>query len=179
MEAVGSQIAPSGPVFYTFGEPARLARAVVFIYRRGALDTAFWDGWFAAIRQPEADGVLGGRLPVGRGPRQAAQLPLLPSRASVRRPCGRGRNGQGPGGPGRSGRPSDHGRLTAADRNHAPSHQDCPLRPDWFALGDVREADVVPEEPTKGSTILIPSRPKTTRAPPSSHPEPTVRDTCP
>jgi hypothetical protein len=39
-------------VFYVFGEPERLARAVTFTYRRGLLDAAFWDSWFAAIANP-------------------------------------------------------------------------------------------------------------------------------
>ncbi|MBK5254648.1 MAG: DUF2785 domain-containing protein [Vicinamibacteria bacterium] len=52
MQATASQIAPPGPVFYTFGEPDRLARAVVFTYRRGLLDTAFWEGWFASLTKP-------------------------------------------------------------------------------------------------------------------------------
>lgn len=53
MEAVRSQIAPAGPVFYTFGEPERLARAVVFTYRRGVLDAAFWDAWFTSVASPK------------------------------------------------------------------------------------------------------------------------------
>lgn len=53
MQAVSSQIAPRGQVFYAFGEPERLARAVVFAYRRGLLDTAFWETWFATISDPK------------------------------------------------------------------------------------------------------------------------------
>lgn len=53
MEAVRGQIAPAGPVFYTFGEPERLARAVVFTYRRGVLDAAYWDAWFASLASPK------------------------------------------------------------------------------------------------------------------------------
>lgn len=52
MSALATQIAPSGPVFYTFGEPERLARAVIFAYRRNLLDAAFWETWVAAIRSP-------------------------------------------------------------------------------------------------------------------------------
>ncbi len=52
MDAIRSQVAPAGPVFYTFGEPERFARAVVFTYRRGVLDAAFWDSWFASIASP-------------------------------------------------------------------------------------------------------------------------------
>jgi hypothetical protein len=50
--AVAAQIAPPRAVSYTFGEPERLARAVAFIHRRGALDEPFWDQWFAAAGTP-------------------------------------------------------------------------------------------------------------------------------
>lgn len=53
MDAIRSQVAPAGPVFYTFGEPERFARAVVFTYRRGVLDAAFWDSWFASTAGPK------------------------------------------------------------------------------------------------------------------------------
>ncbi len=53
MDAIRSQVAPPGTVFYTFGEPERLARAVVFAHRRGLLDVAYWDAWFAAILEPK------------------------------------------------------------------------------------------------------------------------------
>ena len=52
MRAIRSQVAPSGPVFYTFGEPERLSRAVVFTHRRGLLDAIFWDAWFASLASP-------------------------------------------------------------------------------------------------------------------------------
>lgn len=60
MEATATQIAPPGAVFYTFGEPERLARAVVFAYRRGLLDAAFWDGWFAGLSSPKPFADWGG-----------------------------------------------------------------------------------------------------------------------
>ncbi len=47
LEALARQIAPPGEVFYHFGEPVRLARAVFFIHQRGDLDQRFWDEWFA------------------------------------------------------------------------------------------------------------------------------------
>ena len=53
MEAAATQIAPRGAVFYTFGEPERIARAVIYAYRRGLLDAAFWDAWFAAVASPK------------------------------------------------------------------------------------------------------------------------------
>ena len=53
MEATATQIAPHGAVFYTFGEPERLARAVVFAYRRALLDPAFWNAWFEGLSSPK------------------------------------------------------------------------------------------------------------------------------
>ncbi len=53
MEAVSTQVAPRGAVFYTFGEPERLARAVVFAYRRNLLDASFWEAWFAGLASPK------------------------------------------------------------------------------------------------------------------------------
>ena len=53
MDAIRTQIAPAGAVFYTFGEPERLARAVVFTHRRGVVDAAYWDTWFASISDPK------------------------------------------------------------------------------------------------------------------------------
>ena len=40
-------------MFYTYGEPERIARAVNFIYRRGVLDPAYWDAWFTALADPK------------------------------------------------------------------------------------------------------------------------------
>jgi Protein of unknown function (DUF2785) len=53
MDAVAAQVAPKGTHFYIFGEPARLARPVVSAYRRGLLDAAFWESWFASIADPK------------------------------------------------------------------------------------------------------------------------------
>lgn len=53
LEAVATQVAPRGAVFYTFAEPERMARAVIFAYRRGALGADFWDAWFASLANPE------------------------------------------------------------------------------------------------------------------------------
>lgn len=52
MDAVASQVVPKGGHSYTFGEPERLARALVYAHRRGVLKTAFWEGWFASIASP-------------------------------------------------------------------------------------------------------------------------------
>ena len=54
MEAVATQVAPQGAVFYTFGEPERLARAVQFAHRRGLLDHPFWEAWFTSIGSPRS-----------------------------------------------------------------------------------------------------------------------------
>lgn len=53
MDAVQSQIAPETAPAYVFGEPERFARAVVFTYRRGVLDAAYWDAWFASLAEPK------------------------------------------------------------------------------------------------------------------------------
>lgn len=50
--AVATQIAPGGAVFYTDSEPERLARPVLYAWRRGLLDAAFWDSWFSALGEP-------------------------------------------------------------------------------------------------------------------------------
>lgn len=50
--AVATQIAPAGAVFYTDSEPERLARPVLYAWRRGLLDTAFWDAWFDSLGSP-------------------------------------------------------------------------------------------------------------------------------
>jgi len=52
MDAAQTQISPQGAVFYTYGEPERIARAVNFTYRRGVLDAAYWDAWFTALADP-------------------------------------------------------------------------------------------------------------------------------
>lgn len=51
LAALATQVAPPG-TSYVFGEPERLARALFFVHRRGLLDDAFWDAWFAAVAAP-------------------------------------------------------------------------------------------------------------------------------
>jgi len=53
MASVASQVAPEGEVFYIFGEPGRLARSVIYAYRRGILEDAAWAGWFDSISDPQ------------------------------------------------------------------------------------------------------------------------------
>lgn len=52
LHALARQVAPARETFYTFGEPERFARAVFFVHRRGVLEDAYWDAWFAAIGDP-------------------------------------------------------------------------------------------------------------------------------
>jgi hypothetical protein len=52
MNAVKVQVAPPGAVFYVYGEPGRLARAVFYAYARGALDEAVWTAWFDRVSNP-------------------------------------------------------------------------------------------------------------------------------
>lgn len=51
-DAVGAQIVPAGAHLYVYGEPARLARPVLFVAARGVLTEAEWADWFAAIGSP-------------------------------------------------------------------------------------------------------------------------------
>ena len=53
MDALAIQVAPEGGHAYTYGEPERLARALVFTHRRGTVDAAYWESWFAAIASPK------------------------------------------------------------------------------------------------------------------------------
>jgi hypothetical protein len=52
MEALAKQVAPPGAVFYTYGEPGRLARAVFYAHRRDDLSAEYWTQWLAAITSP-------------------------------------------------------------------------------------------------------------------------------
>jgi hypothetical protein len=52
MNAVAEQVAPAGAVFYVYGEPGRLARAVFYAYTRGQVDEAFWQAWFERVSNP-------------------------------------------------------------------------------------------------------------------------------
>ncbi len=52
LEAVAGQVAPPGAVFYTYGEPERLARPVFHAWRRGLLGEAFWQQWFTRLVGP-------------------------------------------------------------------------------------------------------------------------------
>lgn len=53
LDAIASQVAPRGEVFFQHGEPERLARAVYFIHQRGGLGDDTWDAWFASRGAPE------------------------------------------------------------------------------------------------------------------------------
>lgn len=52
MAAVARKVAPEGNVFYVYGEPGRLARAVFYAHRRGLLDNDAWQQWLAGISDP-------------------------------------------------------------------------------------------------------------------------------
>lgn len=52
MAAVVRQVAPEGEVFYIYGEPGRLARAVFYAHRRNVLSEDDWKTWLAAIASP-------------------------------------------------------------------------------------------------------------------------------
>jgi hypothetical protein len=50
-DAIATQIAPPDH-FYTYGEPARLARPILMIARRGDFSAADWSAWFETIAAP-------------------------------------------------------------------------------------------------------------------------------
>ena len=50
--AVASQVAPPGEHFYVYGEPARLARPLLYGALRGLHAEADWQAWFAKISSP-------------------------------------------------------------------------------------------------------------------------------
>jgi hypothetical protein len=50
LRAIAGQVAPAHA--YRFGEPARLARPVLFIASRGELEPQDWQEWFAALADP-------------------------------------------------------------------------------------------------------------------------------
>ena len=52
MNALATQIAPKGDVFYIYGEPGRLARAVFYAWARATVAPAFWQTWFDRIENP-------------------------------------------------------------------------------------------------------------------------------
>ena len=52
IDAIRPQITPAGEIFYTFGEPSRLARPVFYAYLRSDLDQAVWDDWFTRLADP-------------------------------------------------------------------------------------------------------------------------------
>ena len=64
LSAVATQVAPIDGHAYAFGEPARLARPVVFAVARGDLDQAAVDAWLA--------GLVAALGPLPEGGRQAA-----------------------------------------------------------------------------------------------------------
>lgn len=50
--AVASQVAPPGEQFYVYGEPARLARPLLYGALRGLHSEAEWKAWFEKISSP-------------------------------------------------------------------------------------------------------------------------------
>jgi len=51
LAAIAAQLSPSGH-FYTYGEPARLARPVLFMAMQGTINEDEWITWFANIVKP-------------------------------------------------------------------------------------------------------------------------------
>jgi hypothetical protein len=57
LDAVATQVAPPGEVFYIYGEPGRLARVVFYAHSRGLVEQGYWQDWFGRVMQasPLAD----------------------------------------------------------------------------------------------------------------------------
>lgn len=51
--AIAAQVAPAASPYYRHGEPARLARAVLFLAKRTDIDDAAWAAWFRALHPDE------------------------------------------------------------------------------------------------------------------------------
>ncbi|MUV14051.1 DUF2785 domain-containing protein [Noviluteimonas gilva] len=49
LAAIATQVVPSAPHAYVYGEPGRLARPVMFIAKRELHTPAEWDAWFVAL----------------------------------------------------------------------------------------------------------------------------------
>lgn len=49
LAAVAAQVAPPASPFYHYGEPARLARPVLFLAKRADIDGDAWAAWFATL----------------------------------------------------------------------------------------------------------------------------------
>ena len=52
MNALASQVAPRGKHFYHYGEPERLAAAVLVIAQRAVHSKAQWQAWLQALSAP-------------------------------------------------------------------------------------------------------------------------------
>lgn len=52
LRAIATQITPDNGHAYVFGEPARLARPVLYAALSGSVEEAFWDTWFEALADP-------------------------------------------------------------------------------------------------------------------------------
>jgi hypothetical protein len=54
MGAIAGQVAPAGQ-FYTYGEPERLARPIIFMAQRGLISQEEWAAWFAQFVPAEGE----------------------------------------------------------------------------------------------------------------------------
>jgi hypothetical protein len=54
MGAIAGQVAPAGH-FYTYGEPERLARPIIFMAQRGLISQEEWTAWFAQFVPAEGE----------------------------------------------------------------------------------------------------------------------------
>lgn len=63
--AIASQVSPNGH-FYTYGEPERLARPVVFMAQRGLISEEEWTRWFAQFVPAQGENVFSSQAGLAR-----------------------------------------------------------------------------------------------------------------
>jgi hypothetical protein len=63
--AIVSQVSPSGH-FYTYGEPERLARPIIFMSQRGLISEEEWTRWFAQFIPAQGDNLFASQAGLAR-----------------------------------------------------------------------------------------------------------------
>ena len=83
LRGVSAQVVPAGGHAYVFGEPARLARPVLFVAQRGLHSEVDWNQWFAALPARLGDASLAYKDEAWLGRRHDLQAFLLAIIASA------------------------------------------------------------------------------------------------
>lgn len=63
--AIAGQVAPAGH-FYTYGEPERLARPIIFMAQRGLISEAEWTRWFAQFVPAQGENLYASQAGLAR-----------------------------------------------------------------------------------------------------------------